>query len=504
VTIPSAIDGLTVTVIGDNAFDAISNLTSVTIPSSITNIGSSPSSNCHAFFQCYTLTGLYFQGNPPALNDGEPFLNDGLATVFYLPETAGWGATYGTLPTALWTPFTYTVNPNNTVTITGYTGIGGEATIPATITGLPVTSIGNNAFAGATSLTAILVPNSVTNIADGAFQSCPLLTGIYLQGNAPSVGLNVFPDGSWATVYYFSGNTNGLTVGGTFGGQPTALWLTVVGGTDAGIYTNLQSVPIIANAPVAGGVFDQWTGATQYVASATLPATLVRMPLQPVTVTATYYLPPSITAQPASQAVISGGNATFNVKAWGPAPLAYQWYFNSSPLSGAVGTNCILTGVTAANMGDYTVVVTNLYGSTTSSVAALTVLLPPAITTQLANQVAAVGGAVTLSAAISGTAPLSYQWFKSGGMISGATSSALSFPSAGVTDSGVYYVVVTNAYGLSISQPATVTVGAPQLMVWGNNQYGQLGDGTTTDRVLPESVDTNVVAAAGGNEHSLY
>ncbi len=46
------------------------------------------------------------------------------------------------------TQFTYTTN-NGSITITGYSGPGGPLTIPAIITGLPVTSIGTNAFEGA-------------------------------------------------------------------------------------------------------------------------------------------------------------------------------------------------------------------------------------------------------------------------------------------------------------------------------------------------------------------
>ena len=79
----------------------------------------------------------------------------------------------------------------------------------------------------------------------------------------------------------------------------------------------------------------------------------------------------------------------------------------------------------------------------------------------------AAGGTVNLSVMASGTGPLAYQWLKNGGMVLGATNNALSFSNVGVTNSGIYYVVVTNAYGLNISQPVTVAVGNPQLLAWG-------------------------------------
>ena len=50
------------------------------------------------------------------------------------------------LPAVVQAQFTYTTT-NGTITITGYTGPGGWVTIPSTINGLPVTSIGDYAFA---------------------------------------------------------------------------------------------------------------------------------------------------------------------------------------------------------------------------------------------------------------------------------------------------------------------------------------------------------------------
>ena len=127
-----------------------------------------------------------------------------------------------------------------------------------------------------------------------------------------------------------------------------------------------------------------------------------------------------------------------------------------------------------------------------------------AIATQPTNQAVAVGGAVNLSVTASGVEPLAYQWFKNGAMILGATHSTLTLTSAAVPDSGVYYVAVTNPDGLSISQPVTVTVGVPQLLAWGLNGHGQLGDGTTTSRSTAASVASNVVSAAAGENHSLF
>ena len=74
-----------------------------------------------------------------------------------------------------------------------------------------------------------------------------------------------------------------------------------------------------------------------------------------------------------------------------------------------------LTNLAATNGGNYTVIVTSPYGSVTSSIAALTVLLPPSITTQPANIAMTNGGSVNFNVSVSGTAPFGYQWFSSSG-----------------------------------------------------------------------------------------
>ncbi len=92
-----------------------------------------------------------------------------------------------TLPAAVQAQFLYAIN-NGTITITGYTGPGGAVIIPATINGLPVTSIGFQAFFGRTNLMSISIPNSVTGIGEHAFYSCTSLTSVTIPSSVTIIG----------------------------------------------------------------------------------------------------------------------------------------------------------------------------------------------------------------------------------------------------------------------------------------------------------------------------
>src|SRR6185437_1777575 len=91
------------------------------------------------------------------------------------------------------------------------------------------------------------------------------------------------------------------------------------------------------------------------------------------TVTTTV-IAPSITAQPASVAVLAGGTASFSVAAAGTAPLAYQWYENGTAISGATSpTFTIAATTTSLNGAQFTAAVSNSGGTATSNAASLTV-----------------------------------------------------------------------------------------------------------------------------------
>jgi len=86
---------------------------------------------------------------------------------------------------------------------------------------------------------------------------------------------------------------------------------------------------------------------------------------------------PVIVTQPQSQTAASGQTVQFTTGVVGASPLAYQWYFNTNtPLVNATNASLTVSNVQPANAGAYTLSVSNLFGSATSSVAVLTIGLP--------------------------------------------------------------------------------------------------------------------------------
>jgi len=91
-------------------------------------------------------------------------------------------------PAATSGDYEYTDNGNGTCTITGYTGPGGDVTIPDTLNGLTMTVIGESSFRENLDLTGIIIPNSVTIIENYAFLHCSNVTDIALGNNVTTIG----------------------------------------------------------------------------------------------------------------------------------------------------------------------------------------------------------------------------------------------------------------------------------------------------------------------------
>src|ERR1700738_821655 len=171
---------------------------------------------------------------------------------------------------------------------------------------------------------------------------------------------------------------------------------------------------------------------------------------------------PSITTQPASQTVKAGQTATFSVVATGTAPLTYQWKKNNAAISGANSSSYTTAATTSSDTGaQFTVAISNAVGTVTSNAATLTVNVPPSITAQPASQIVTAGQTATFVVTVAGTAPLSYQWQKTGTAIGGANSASYTTPATTTADNGAQFTVaISNSAGSVTSSAASLSVNA--------------------------------------------
>jgi hypothetical protein len=191
---------------------------------------------------------------------------------------------------------------------------------------------------------------------------------------------------------------------------------------------------------------------------------------------------PEIGLQPASQTVVAGASAGFKVAAAvaGGGTLSYQWrrgtttLLNGAGVAGATSDSLTLVNAAIADTGtNINVLVTSTLNGvttpTTSGNAAVSVNVPPIITTQPVAIVTFVqGGTFTLSVAVaagSGTSAgtLSYQWRKgninlsnAAGQISGVTLASLTISNATIADSGT--TAGGSAYNVAVTRTLNGTV----------------------------------------------
>jgi hypothetical protein len=173
-----------------------------------------------------------------------------------------------------------------------------------------------------------------------------------------------------------------------------------------------------------------------------------------------------ITAQPENQSVTAGQTATFSVVATGTGALTYQWKRSGATISGATAASYTTPATMSSENGtQFTVVVTDISGSLTSSTAILTVTaaaVAPSITMQHANKTVTAGQTAMFSVTATGTAPLSYEWKKNGAVISGAMSSSYTTPATVASDNDAKFTVtVSNSVSSATSGAATLTVDVP-------------------------------------------
>jgi len=168
--------------------------------------------------------------------------------------------------------------------------------------------------------------------------------------------------------------------------------------------------------------------------------------------------PPVITVPPTNLLVLPGPNAAFSVSVAGTAPFRYQWRFNGTNLLNATNASYTIASVGTNNAGNYSVVVTNAAGRTTSSNAALTVVLSPMSRTNYA------GSTASFTVRAFSPEPLHYQWQRNGsnlvegGRLWGTTNSTLTIANVSGADAASYSTVVSDATGSVATSNAMLTV----------------------------------------------
>jgi hypothetical protein len=260
--------------------------------------------------------------------------------------------------------------------------------------------------------------------------------GNLIRATGDTASFTVIAGGELPLTYQWRHSGTNLQEGGRFAGA-TAGTLTISGllTTDSGNYNVI--------------VTNQWGSATSAVASLNV------------------YVPAGISAQPTNLTIITGSNASFSVMPSGSAPLTFRWLKGSAYLtdggriSGSTNSTLSITAATTADAGDYSVIITNLVGSITSSVATLTVLVPPTITSA-ASANGRQGAPFTYTITATGTLPIT---FGADGLPAGLSVDPLTGVISGVPDvRGVFPVLLyaTNA-AITASAPLLISLstGAP-------------------------------------------
>lgn len=182
--------------------------------------------------------------------------------------------------------------------------------------------------------------------------------------------------------------------------------------------------------------------------------------------------PPTVTKSPVSLKLAQGATSfTLNAQISGATSLVWKKDFVTLN-NGTSSTGSIVEGATAnvlkvskisgADVGSYWIEAKNAYGSVITRPVEVIIAAPPVITQQPVSPVdLKVGDPLTLTAEVSGGAPIYYQWVKDGvqGRWSITSSSSISLNIAKTTaaSAGTYKLLVINPFAVVASAPVTVT-----------------------------------------------
>jgi hypothetical protein len=301
--------------------------------------------------------------------------------------------------------------------------------------------------------------------------------------------------GVWTPAPYFFSTTNIGTMAQTSGNQGCFSVCVDFSGTNPVIYATTMENGAATNYPGGFGVnaaagHQNNNRIIRIVDTGVAPGTnYVATTLAVATTTNEFYggvdftpdLTPLITANPANYETTAGNTAPFGVTVQSVSTLSYQWLQNGTNLDGSINPTATNASLSLPSVGTsydgntYQCVITNNYGSVTSSIATLNVTTTPKLAQFTAtNNLLGFVGSTKIFPAIPavGTQPFyTYQWFNSslqplvddGVKYSGSQTASLIISNLTLADSGSYYLSISNAAGNSATNPVIVLTVSYQL-----------------------------------------
>ena len=186
--------------------------------------------------------------------------------------------------------------------------------------------------------------------------------------------------------------------------------------------------------------------------------------------------PPEFVLQPTNQSLYVGQTAMFTALAQSTQPISYQWYNNEGPIPAMTNVALTLPNLQLANADSYWVLASNSVGVATSSVVTLTVQsIGVSIPVQSLTLVP--GSNLVVTANYGGNQPVSFQWFKDGIAVAGATNSTFSIGSADSFDAGQYVLVANNGSGSVTSSVVSVCANLGGILAYEGFSYPVGGGG---------------------------
>ncbi|MDD4406308.1 MAG: leucine-rich repeat protein [Parabacteroides sp.] len=422
--------------IGSNAFLGCESLKSINIPDGVSYVGN------HPFYGCDNLPPIMFSTGEKVLVRYSLLNED---TTYTVPDTVNYIASSAFSGC---TSLTNVVIPDS-VTCIDYAAFYDCSSLTSVTIGNGVTEIQDEAFRGCSSLASIEIPDSVTYIGERAFAGCSNLTNIEFPD-----GITEIQDGTFmrcASLKYVIIPDNVTSIGGHSFYSCSELWyviipesVTSIGG--AAFYGCYPWVYFKGNSPTlpnghafdvafiqyrdgTTGWTDPWDGCSTHP-----------------------WANPVIMKRPQSQSVMEGDSVTFSVVAAGMNPLTYQWHKDGVAIEGAVDASYTIESVTAEDLGNYSVLISDQISSA-SVEAALTLTQPYRATATLQIVDGAVVG-LTLTDGGWGYTRAPKVRIRGG--------AGKGFEAHCIIENGVVVEIVIDNPGSGYSEGATLLIGGPK------------------------------------------